>query len=111
MMMGSYYCFEIPASLKNQMDDYFGSPSDYELNFSLLYTLYSAPNVIKKLVVKCDSQCLFIAQVILPFFGGCVVDRFGVRFSLLVFVTLLTVGQVFIIIHCIVIWQKRRIQL
>ena len=45
MMVGSYYCFDIPAALKTQIDDYFGNPSDYEFNFSLLYTLYAAPNV------------------------------------------------------------------
>ena len=45
MMVGSYYCFDIPAALKTQIDDYLGNSSDYEVNFSLLYTLYSAPNV------------------------------------------------------------------
>jgi hypothetical protein len=44
MMVGSYYCFDIPAALKTQIDDYFGNPEDYEFNFSLLYTLYAAPN-------------------------------------------------------------------
>lgn len=58
MMVGSYYCFDIPAALKTQIDDYMGDPSDYELDFSLLYTLYAAPNVI------------------LPFFGGYLVDRY-----------------------------------
>jgi hypothetical protein len=46
MMIGSYYCFDIPAALKTQIDDYMGDPSDYEINFGLLYTLYAAPNVI-----------------------------------------------------------------
>lgn len=57
MMVGSYYCFDIPAALKTQIDDYMGDPDDYEVQFSLLYTLYAAPNVI------------------LPFFGGYLVDR------------------------------------
>jgi MFS family permease len=52
-----------------------GDQSDYEFNFGLLYTLYSAPNVI------------------LPFFGGYLVDRIGVRTCLLIFCTLITVGQ------------------
>eukprot|EP01036_Dinobryon_divergens_P034713 gene34713-44896_t len=76
MMVGSYYCFDIPAALKTQIDDYFGDQDDYEFNFSLLYTLYAAPNVI------------------LPFFGGYLVDKFGVRASLFLFVSLITVGQV-----------------
>jgi hypothetical protein len=45
MMVGSYYCFDIPAALKTQIDDYMGDPGDYEIKFSLLYTLYAAPNV------------------------------------------------------------------
>ena len=57
MLIGSYYCFDIPAAIKTQIDDYFGDPGDYETYFSLLYTLYAAPNVI------------------LPFFGGFFVDR------------------------------------
>lgn len=47
MMVGSYYCFDIPAALKTQIDDYMGNPDDYEVKFSLLYTLYAAPNVSK----------------------------------------------------------------
>jgi hypothetical protein len=57
MMIGSYYCFDIPAALITQIDDYMGDPSDYDIKFGLLYTLYAAPNVI------------------LPFFGGYLVDR------------------------------------
>lgn len=76
MMVGSYYCFDIPAALKTQIDDYMGDPSDYEISFGLLYTLYSAPNVI------------------LPFFGGYLVDRIGVRMCLLLFSSLITLGQV-----------------
>ena len=57
MMVGSYYCFDIPAALKTQIDDYMGDPDDYEIRFGLLYTLYASPNVI------------------LPFFGGYLVDR------------------------------------
>mmetsp|Transcript_15707 Transcript_15707/g.23004 ORF Transcript_15707/g.23004 Transcript_15707/m.23004 type:complete len:196 (+) Transcript_15707:70-657(+) len=75
MMVGPYYCVDIAAALKSQIDDYFGNSNDYEVNFSLLYTLYAAPNVI------------------LPFFGGYTVDRFGVRMCLLLFVSLITLGQ------------------
>ena len=45
MLIGSYYCYDIPAAIKTQLDDYMGNPSDYELKFGLLYTLYAAPNV------------------------------------------------------------------
>lgn len=75
MLLGSYYCFDIPSALKTQLDDYMGDQSDYEFKFGLLYTLYAAPNVI------------------LPFFGGYLVDRWGVRASLLLFSTTLLAGQ------------------
>jgi hypothetical protein len=52
MMIGSYYCFDIPAALKTQIDDYMGDPSDYEINFGLLYTLYAAPNVTSSFLIS-----------------------------------------------------------
>lgn len=45
MMMGPYYCFDIPAALKTQLENHMGNPSDYEVQFNLLYTLYATPNV------------------------------------------------------------------
>lgn len=47
MLIGSYYCYDIPSSLKTQIDDYMGDPSQYETYFALLYTLYSVPNVVR----------------------------------------------------------------
>lgn len=75
MMIGNYYCYDIPAALNSQMDDYMGKPDDFETLFSLLYTVYSVPNVI------------------LPFFGGYFVDRLGVRMCLIIFAVCITVGQ------------------
>ena len=75
MLVGSYYAFDIPAALKTQIDSYFNDPDYYESYFSLLYTLYSIPNVI------------------IPFFGGYLVDLLGVRICLTVFAGLITVGQ------------------
>ena len=75
MMIGNYYCYDIPAALNSQMDDYMGKPDDFETLFSLLYTVYSVPNVI------------------LPFFGGYFVDRLGVRMCLIIFSILITLGQ------------------
>lgn len=45
MMMGPYYCFDIPAAVKTQLKNHMGNPSDYEVQFNLLYTLYATPNV------------------------------------------------------------------
>jgi hypothetical protein len=75
MMIGNYYCYDIPAALNSQMDDYFGKPGDFETLFSLLYTVYSVPNII------------------LPFFGGYFVDSWGVRICLLIFACLISAGQ------------------
>jgi MFS family permease len=75
MMIGNYYCYDIPAALHTQMDDYFGKPSDFETYFSLLYTVYSVPNII------------------LPFFGGFFTDKFGARICLLIFCSFITLGQ------------------
>lgn len=76
MMIGNYYCYDNPAALKTQIDDYMGNPSDYETLFSLLYTVYSIPNVI------------------LPFFGGYFIDKLGVRLCLLVFAGCILTGQI-----------------
>ncbi len=63
MVIGSYYCLDIPAALKKQIGDYFRGPEDeYEHMFSLLYTLYAIPNTI------------------LPLFGGYFVDRSFAQF-------------------------------
>jgi MFS family permease len=76
MMIGNYYCYDNPAALKTQIQAQMGNPSDYETMYSLLYTVYSIPNVI------------------LPFFGGYFVDLLGVRLCLLVFAGLILGGQV-----------------
>ena len=75
MMMGCYYAVDNPAALKTQIDDYVGDPDDYETLYSLLYTVYSVPNVI------------------LPFFGGYFVDKMGVRVCLIIFTTIIAAGQ------------------
>ena len=76
MLVGSYYVFDLPASCKTQIESFMGYSDDYEFYFSLLYTLYAIPNVI------------------LPFFGGYFVDKLGVRMCLLIFASLIAVGQV-----------------
>ena len=75
LMIANYYCYDIPAALHQQLNDYMGKPSNFESYFSLLYTLYSIPNIV------------------LPFFGGYFVDKWGVRATLFVFSALLCCGQ------------------
>jgi len=83
-MTGVYYSFDIPAALHQQLKDYMASssssnPSDsddnYALKFNLLYSVYSIPNII------------------LPFFGGTIVDKFGAHNSALIFASLTLLGQ------------------
>ena len=76
MMIANYYCYDIPAALHQQLDDFMGKPSNFESYFSLLYTLYSVPNIV------------------LPFFGGYFVDKWGVRTTLFVFSAFLCSGQI-----------------
>ncbi|RLN06394.1 hypothetical protein BBJ28_00011853 [Nothophytophthora sp. Chile5] len=96
LMIGNYYCFDNPAALKSQLQQHFNKiPKDrYEFLFvrsdengspritNLLYTLYSIPNIL------------------LPFFGGVLVDRFGARVMLFAFSTAILAGQVIFSTGC-----------
>ena len=75
VMIGNYYSYDNPAALKTQIEDYMGDPDDYETLYSLLYTVYSIPNVF------------------LPFFGGYFVDKWGVRICMLIFCCFIASGQ------------------
>jgi MFS family permease len=71
-----YYSLDLPAALHQELKDYMEDPEqDFELAFNLLYTVYSFPNVI------------------LPFFGGSLVDKFGSALCLTIFALLCAVGQ------------------
>ena len=78
-MFGSYYCYDNPTALATQMKD------EYNLNsihYNLLYSVYSFPNVI------------------LPLFGGGLVDKIGAEVSLLIFLMLVTAGQAIFAFAC-----------
>ena len=74
-MIGNYYCYDNPSALKEQIKERFKGHGYSETNFQLLYSLYSFPNVV------------------LPFFGGVLVDRVGARTALLLFGSFITMGQ------------------
>ncbi|RQM14010.1 hypothetical protein DD237_000296 [Peronospora effusa] len=84
LMIGNYYCFDNPAALKSQLQQHFNTMSKdrYEVLFNLLYTLYSIPNIL------------------LPFVGGVLVDRFGARVMLFAFSTAILTGQVIFATGC-----------
>ncbi|GMI15107.1 hypothetical protein TrLO_g4155 [Triparma laevis f. longispina] len=75
MMIGNYYCFDNPAALHNSMATLM-PPDNFETYYSLLYTVYSIPNII------------------LPFFGGFFVDKLGAPICLIIFSTLILAGQI-----------------
>ncbi|ROT67504.1 hypothetical protein C7M84_014409 [Penaeus vannamei] len=70
---GSYFCYDTPGSLQDQIKDDMGVNT---VGFASLYSLYSWPNVV------------------LCFIGGFLIDRvFGIRWGTIIFSTLVTVGQ------------------
>jgi len=71
-LIGSYFCYDIPGVLKDQFEnEEHVSASDS----ALMYSIYSYPNTI------------------LPLFGGIFLDKLGMRVGLIVFTTILTIGQ------------------
>eukprot|EP00658_Telonema_sp_P-2_P039324 TRINITY_DN2813_c0_g2_i3.p1 TRINITY_DN2813_c0_g2~~TRINITY_DN2813_c0_g2_i3.p1 ORF type:complete len:363 (+),score=97.69 TRINITY_DN2813_c0_g2_i3:59-1147(+) len=74
VMFCSYYCYDNVSALFDQFKDAKNTGlSSTQVN--ALYSAYSCPNVV------------------LPFFGGYIVDRYGVRRTLILFAFLLVVGQ------------------
>jgi MFS family permease len=76
MMMGDYYCYDIPAALKSQLGDHMGNPTNFETSYALLYSVYAIPNII------------------LPFCGGFLIDKWGCKFCMILFSVFLVIGQV-----------------
>ena len=75
-IIGSYYAYDIPSALHQQLQDYMPPSSKYETQFNLLYTVYSIPNIL------------------LPLFGGTIVDRYGAPPCLTLFATFVCMGAI-----------------
>ncbi|RKO91331.1 major facilitator superfamily domain-containing protein, partial [Blyttiomyces helicus] len=76
LLVGNYYAYDNPAALNLPLKRYLDHDYDswqYELN--LLYAVYSFPNMF------------------LPFLGGQLVDRFDPRKILLIFSSIVCLGQ------------------
>jgi len=75
-MSGNHFCGDEPAPLYKQFDDWMhNEPGSFSANFSLLFAMYSIPNIF------------------LPVFGGIAVDRYGAPQMLTVFCSLLVLGE------------------
>lgn len=76
VMFGNFFAYDLPASLNNPLQKYLGSEDEsYQYQLNLFYSLYSLPNVI------------------LPFFGGWLVDVFGTRRLMVILSSLVCIGQ------------------
>ena len=96
-LFGSYYVYDLPAATENQMSAYFGvaasnstavgdddssDDNSFGFKFNLMYSVYSWPNVV------------------LPFFGGLISDKLGVRLTGVCFMFLIMMGQIITAIGC-----------
>ncbi|KAI9341945.1 major facilitator superfamily domain-containing protein [Obelidium mucronatum] len=76
LMFGNFYAYDLPAALNKPLQAYLNATDEtYQYQLNLLYSLYSLPNII------------------LPFFGGYLVDRFGTRRLMTILSTLVCLGQ------------------
>eukprot|EP00397_Hematodinium_sp_SG-2012_P008968 GEMP01009040.1.p1 GENE.GEMP01009040.1~~GEMP01009040.1.p1 ORF type:complete len:515 (+),score=90.33 GEMP01009040.1:30-1547(+) len=71
-LCGSYYAFDFPAAARGEILEWMNINSE---SFATIMACYSLPNVI------------------LPIFGGVLVDNIGIRRSLVLFATLNLIGQ------------------
>lgn len=76
LMTGNYYCYDNPAALNKQLAAEFADLPAFDYYFDMMYSVYSIPNMF------------------LPMFGGMLVDRVGIRFSLNLFAVFILAGQV-----------------
>jgi len=86
VQMGSYYCYDNPAPLQRQITSPVIDSSEIvvkhgmgmsNVQYQLLYSFYSLPNIV------------------IPLFGGYFIDKLGKKNGILVFATIVTIGQFF----------------
>lgn len=78
LLMGAYYCFDIPAALYSHFASAFSSEmtaASYAMVHNVLYTAYALPNLA------------------LPLFAGYLVDAFGAHAVIAVLCATLAAGQ------------------
>lgn len=75
-LVGNYYCFDSPGAMKNIIKKQLnGSAEDFEYIFSMMYSLYSIPNIV------------------LPLLGGVLILKLGNRFVYILCAFLIMLGQ------------------
>ena len=77
IMFGNYYAYDNPSALNRQLRTWMAdkSEAEFEFHLNLLYTVYSAPNIV------------------LPFVAGRALDRYGSRYFLIWLSLLMCLGQ------------------
>jgi len=73
--MGNYFCYDNPATLSIFLTDPNGKYNLTNAQVALFYSIYSLPNMV------------------LPLFGGVMIDKIGIKLSLMIFTTIVTIGQ------------------
>lgn len=79
LVFGNDYCYDLPQALEVPIQDNFKVS---EVQYNLLYSVYSLPNII------------------MPFFGGYLLDYFGIRVGIILYNSLLIFGQTLFTIGC-----------
>lgn len=76
IILGSYFAYDVPAALNLQLHEYLEEENEsFQYYLQLLYSLYSIPNLV------------------LPFFGGYLIDKLGNRWILIATAFLTAMGQ------------------
>ena len=69
--MGNYFCYDFPAVLEESLEHYFNIKP---VQYNLLYSVYSLPNIV------------------LPLFGGILLDFIGIRAGIVGYCIPLMIG-------------------
>ncbi|KAF9908469.1 hypothetical protein BX616_000148 [Lobosporangium transversale] len=76
LLFGNYYCYDIPAALNVQLEEWLGADyATHQYHLNLLYSAYSLPNIV------------------LPVLGGYLIDRLSASRMLVLFSLCICLGQ------------------
>lgn len=76
LMFGNFFAYDVPASLSIPLQQHLGqSDGKFQYTINILYSMYSIPNII------------------LPFFSGYIIDRFGSSRVTILLAAIVLLGQ------------------